>query len=103
MSTKLLLSGPPGTGKTTYARALCNSLAIPLIATSVGHWLEPGYLGDVLKRMTAVFDAAREHAPVILFVDEIDGIGRRDSGSGRSYDDYWIAVITGCWNSSTAR
>lgn len=93
MSTKLLLSGPPGTGKTTYARALCNSLAIPLIATSVGHWLEPGYLGDVLKRMTAVFDAAREHAPVILFVDEIDGIGRRDSGSGRSYDDYWIAVI----------
>lgn len=93
MSTKLLLSGPPGTGKTTYARALCNSLEIPLIATSVGHWLEPGYLGDVIKRMTAVFDVAREHAPVILFVDEIDGIGRRDSSSGRSYDDYWITVI----------
>lgn len=93
MSTKLLLSGPPGTGKTTYARALCNSLEIPLIATSVGHWLEPGYLGDVIKRMTAVFDVAREHAPVILFVDEIDGIGRRDSSLGRSYDDYWITVI----------
>ncbi len=93
MSTKLLLSGPPGTGKTTFARALCNSLEIPLIATSVGQWLEPGYLGDVLKRMTAFFDLAREHTPVILFVDEIDGIGRRDSGSGRSYDDYWITVI----------
>jgi hypothetical protein len=93
MSTKLLVSGPPGTGKSTFARALCNSLQIPLIATSVGQWLEPGYLGDVLKRMTAVFDVAREHAPIILFVDEIDGIGRRDSGSGRSYDDYWITVI----------
>ena len=93
MSTKLLLSGPPGTGKTTFARALCNSLEIPLITTSVGQWLEPGYLGDVLQRMTAFFDLAREHRPVILFVDEIDGIGRRDSGSGRSYDDYWITVI----------
>lgn len=45
MSTKLLLSGPPGTGKTTFAKALCNSLEIPLIATSVAEWLEPGYLG----------------------------------------------------------
>lgn len=93
MSTKLLLSGPPGTGKTTYARALCNTLQIPLIASSVGHWLEPGYLGDVLKRITATFDLARENAPIILFVDELDGIGRRDAGTGRSYDDYWISVI----------
>jgi hypothetical protein len=93
MSTKLLLSGPPGTGKTTYARALCNSLEIPLIATSVGQWLEPGYLGDVIKRMTAVFDLTKEHGPAILLIDEIDGIGRRDGGAGRSYDDYWITVI----------
>jgi hypothetical protein len=93
MSTKLLLSGPPGTGKTTYARALCNSLEVPLIATSVGQWLEPGYLGDVLKRMTAVFDLAGEHGPAILFIDEVDGIGRRDGGAGRTYDDYWISVV----------
>lgn len=93
MSTKLLLSGPPGTGKTTFAKALCNSLDIPLIATSVAHWLEPGYLGDVLKRISGVFDAASQHQPVILFVDELDGIGRRDSGAGRNYDDYWVSVI----------
>ena len=93
MSTKLLLSGPPGTGKTTFARALCNSLEIPLIATSVAEWLEPGYLGDVLRRMTAVFDAAQARQPVIMLIDEIDGIGRRDAGGGRSYDDYWISVI----------
>jgi ATP-dependent Zn proteases len=93
MSTKLLLSGPPGTGKTTFARALCNSLEIPLIATSVAEWLEPGYLGDVLRRMTAMFEDAQARQPVIMLIDEIDGIGRRDAGGGRSYDDYWISVI----------
>lgn len=93
MSTKLLLSGPPGTGKTTFAKALCNSLEIPLIATSVAEWLEPGYLGDVLRRMSSVFGAAQARQPVIMLIDEIDGIGRRDAGGGRSYDDYWISVI----------
>lgn len=93
MSTKLLLSGPPGTGKTTFAKALCNSLEIPLIATSVAEWLEPGYLGDVLRRMTAVFEAAQARQPVIMLIDEIDGIGRRDAGGGRQYDEYWVSLI----------
>lgn len=93
MSTKLLLSGPPGTGKTTFARAMCNSLQLPLLATSVADWLEPGYLGDVLKRMSAVFNTAQEHCPAILFIDEVDGIGRRDGGGSRHYDDYWISLI----------
>lgn len=86
MSTKLLLSGPPGTGKTTFARALCNSLQVPLIATSVATWLEPGYLGDVLKRMSAAFAEAESLRPAILFIDELDGIGtRRQQGEFAEY------------------
>lgn len=93
MSTKLILSGPPGTGKTTYARALCNTLQVPLLVTSVASWLEPGYLGDVLKRMSMTFELARKNAPVILFIDEVDNIGSRSSGRLDQYDDYWRSLI----------
>lgn len=92
MSTKLLLSGPPGTGKTTFARALCNTLQVPMLATSVAQWLEPGYLGDVLKLMSSAFEAAGKYRPAILFIDEMDGIGRRGDPS-RSYAEYWDSVI----------
>ncbi|WP_188826587.1 ATP-binding protein, partial [Brucella endophytica] len=93
MSTRLLLSGPPGTGKTTYARALCNTLQVPLLATSVASWLEPSYLGDVLKRMAKSFELARENAPVILFIDEIDNIGSRSAARREQHDDYWRSLI----------
>ncbi len=92
ISTRLLLSGPPGTGKTTFARALCNSLHIPVLATSITTWLRMGHLGDVLLRMKAAFEEAASHAPVILFIDEIDSIGRRQDSS-RDYADYWNAVV----------
>lgn len=93
MSTKLLLSGPPGTGKTTFARALCNTLQVPLLVTSVANWLEPGFLGDVLQRMSAAFTHASKHAPAILFIDEIDNIGSRSNAGARQYDDYWVSLI----------
>ncbi|MDW9854068.1 AAA family ATPase [Sinorhizobium meliloti] len=92
MSTKLLLSGPPGTGKTTFARALCNSLQIPLVVTSVSTWLQGEYLHDVLGRMADTFAEARAQAPCILFIDEIDGIGMR-VGASREYADYWNACV----------
>lgn len=91
LSTKLLLSGPPGTGKTSFAKAICNTLQLPLVATSVSTWLEPSHLGDVLRRMRVVFDEAQGLAPAILFIDEIDGIGQR--GQKNEYDDYWNAVV----------
>jgi bifunctional DNase/RNase len=92
MSTKLLLSGPPGTGKTTFARALCNTLQLPLVVTSVSIWLQGEYLHDVLDRMANTFAEARTQAPCILFIDEIDGIGQRAPAS-RSYSDYWNACV----------
>ncbi|MGR9343491.1 AAA family ATPase [Rhizobium leguminosarum] len=92
MSTKLLLSGPPGTGKTTFARALCNSLQIPLVVTSVSTWLQGGHLNDVIDKMAKTFIEARAMAPAILFIDEIDGIGKRQPAE-REYADYWNAIV----------
>ncbi|MCD1642595.1 AAA family ATPase [Aurantimonas coralicida] len=92
LSSRLLLSGPPGTGKTTFARALCNSLELPLHVTSVSTWLEASYLGDVIKLMNAAFSEARRHAPSILFIDECDGIGKRQP-QNRSHADYWNALV----------
>ena len=92
MSTRLLLAGPPGTGKTLFARALGNTLELPLLATSVSTWLEPSHLGDVLARMAAAFAEAQSNAPCLLFIDEIDGIGRRRDDRGE-FGDYWNAVV----------
>lgn len=92
LSSRLLLSGPPGTGKTTFARALCNTLQAPLIATSVARWLETSHLGDVLAAMNTTFEQAREAAPCILFIDEVDNIGNR-GGADRHYDDYWSSLV----------
>lgn len=93
LSSRLLLSGPPGTGKTTFARALCNTLELPLIATSVARWLEASHLGDVLAAIGATFDHVSQNAPCILFIDEIDNIGNRAAGGERPYDDYWSSLV----------
>lgn len=93
LSSRLLLSGPPGTGKTTFARALCNTLELPLIATSVARWLETSHLGDVLAAIGATFDHVSQHAPCILFIDEIDNIGSRGGGGDRPFDEYWSTLV----------
>jgi SpoVK/Ycf46/Vps4 family AAA+-type ATPase len=93
LSAKILLAGPPGTGKTMFARTLGNSMGVPVILSSPAHWLEPSYLGDVLTRMKAVFAEARRLAPSVLFIDEVDGLGSRANGGDRDYSSYHRNVV----------
>jgi hypothetical protein len=88
----LLLSGPPGTGKTTYARALAQEAGVTLIATSVAEWIRSDHLGVTLEKMKKAFGSAMASAPSILFIDELDGIGNR-SVTHRSHSDYWSQVV----------
>lgn len=87
----LLLSGPPGTGKSTFPRLLAQSLGVPLIETSVAEWNAHKNLSGTLVQMRSVFTSVRESGG-ILFIDEIDGIGRRDQADD-SYRSYWEQIV----------
>ncbi len=67
-------------------------LQVPLVVTSVSTWLQGGHLNDVIAKMAKTFTEARALAPCILFIDEIDGIGKRQPAE-REYADYWNTVV----------
>jgi len=88
----VLLSGPPGTGKTMFAKALANSCKVPIVYASPAAWQEAGALDSHLAAMRKAFNEAKAVAPSILFVDEVDTIG--DRGARDSNQLYSRAVIT---------
>jgi 26S proteasome regulatory subunit T5 len=80
----LLLHGPPGTGKTLMARA-CAAQTKATFLKLAGPQLVQMYIGDGAKMIRDAFDLAREKAPAIIFIDELDAIGtKRGSGEGES-------------------
>lgn len=93
----LLLSGPPGCGKTTFAQALANSLDAHLVVGSYSTWLGTGegHQGTMLKAMRAAFDRARENAPAIILIDEIDNFVQRGSLGKASSDEWMRGVVNG--------
>lgn len=88
----LVLSGPPGVGKTVFAKALAAECGVELVAGSLGQWQAAGHLGDTLKAMRATFAKAKKAAPSILFIDEIDSFGDR-SKFAPDNKDYSTQVV----------
>src|SRR5438128_4084022 len=83
----LLLVGPPGTGKTLIARAVAGEAGVPFFSISGSEFVEM-FVGVGASRVRDLFDQAKRNSPCIVFVDEIDAVGRqRGAGLGGSHDE----------------
>ena len=83
----VLLVGPPGTGKTLLARAVAGEAGVPFLSVSGSDFMEM-FVGVGASRVRDLFQTARKQAPAIVFVDEIDSIGRkRGAGLGGGHDE----------------
>jgi len=83
----VLLVGPPGTGKTLLAKAVAGEAAVPFFSISGSEFVEM-FVGVGASRVRDLFDQAKRNAPCIVFVDEIDAVGRhRGAGLGGSHDE----------------
>jgi len=83
----VLLIGPPGTGKTLLAKAVSGEAGVPFFSISGSEFVEM-FVGVGASRVRDLFDQAKRHSPCIVFVDEIDAVGRqRGAGLGGSHDE----------------
>ncbi len=83
----VLLVGPPGTGKTLLAKAVAGEAGVPFFSISASEFVEM-FVGVGAARVRDLFQKAKRNAPSILFIDELDAIGRqRGTGLGGSHDE----------------
>ena len=83
----VLLVGPPGTGKTLLARAVAGEASVPFLSISGAEFVEM-FVGVGASRVRDMFKQAKEHAPSIIFIDELDAVGRqRGAGLGGGHDE----------------
>merc|ERR1719324_609940 len=77
----VIMEGPPGTGKTLLARAVAGEAGVPFISSSASEFVEM-FVGVGASRVRDLFGQAKKNAPAIVFIDEIDAIGRQRAGGG---------------------
>ena len=83
----LLLIGPPGTGKTLLAKAIAGEAAVPFFSMSGSDFVEM-FVGVGASRVRDLFDQGKRHSPCIIFIDELDAVGRvRGAGYGGGHDE----------------
>ncbi len=92
MPKGVLLYGPPGTGKTLFARAIAGEAGVPFFSVSGSDFIEM-FVGVGAKRVRNLFEVARQKAPCIIFIDEIDAIGGKRNALSNSEQNQTINAL----------